>query len=135
MTVEELQEKRELVKSKVPTKCIPSVILHTRLMRCKSHRDQLRTHNKKLQNLSYDQERPLFNVQNTVVLCGLDAPPPAYVQETLSLGPKNAVLDRFDSKNVLAEVDGLLHFCAEKQISDDVITDINVKTLNYINAD
>ena len=85
-----------------------------------------------MSRLSEDQERPLFNVQNTVIVCGLETQPPAYVMETLSLGPKNAVLDRFDPKDVLAEVDELLHHCKEKQVSDETITDINVKTLNYI---
>ena len=52
--------------------------------------------------------------------------------ETLSLGPKNAVLDRFDPKDVLAEVDGLLYHCKKNKVSDEIITDINVKTLAYI---
>ena len=86
----------------------------------------------KLSNLSDEQERPLFNVQNTVIQCGIDTSPPSYVLQTLSLGPKNAVLDRFDPKMVLAEVDDLLHRWENDEISDEIITDINVKTLNYI---
>ena len=66
----------------------------------------MRTHNKKLQKLSEEQENPLFSVENTVILHGLDKTPPSYVMDTLSLGPKKAVLDRFESKNVLAEMDG-----------------------------
>ena len=68
----------------------------------------------------------------TLVLCGLETPPPAYVMETLSLGPRNAILDRFDPKDVLAEVDILLQHCKNKNVSDETITDINVKTLTYI---
>ena len=52
--------------------------------------------------------------------------------ETLALGPKNAVLDRFDPKDVLAEVDGLLYHCKVNNVPDETITDINVKTLTYI---
>ena len=52
--------------------------------------------------------------------------------ETLALGPKNAILDRFDPKDLLAEIDGLLHHCKVNKISDETITDINVKTLAYI---
>ncbi len=52
--------------------------------------------------------------------------------ETLSLGPKNAVLDKFNPKDVLAEVDGLMRHCKYNNVPDEVITDINVKTLNYI---
>ena len=33
---------------------------------------------------------------------------------------------------VLAELDSLLNFCKDNQVDDEVITDINVKTLAYI---
>ena len=52
--------------------------------------------------------------------------------ETLSLGPKNAVLDKFDLKDVRAEVDGLLDHCKNRKIPDEIITDKNVKTMNFI---
>ena len=58
--------------------------------------------------------------------------PPTYMMETLALGPKNAVLERFDPKDVLAEVDELLVHCKVNNISDETITDINVKTLTYV---
>ena len=80
-----LDEKRHDLQSNAPLKCLPSIALYTRETRIATRRKQLRTHNKKLENLSEEQERPLFNVQNTVVLCGLETPPPAYVMETLSL--------------------------------------------------
>ena len=107
-------------------------MLHTRISRSKVRREQLGTHNKKLNNLSEEQERPLFNVQNTVVLWDIDKPPPEYVMQTLSLGPKNAILDQFDPKDILAEVDQLLNHCEKKNTPDEIITDINVKTINYI---
>ena len=65
-------------------------------------------------------------------VCGTELAIPKFVMETLSLGPKSAVLDKFDPKEVLAEVDKLLAHCKENDISDDIITDINVKTLTYI---
>ena len=65
-------------------------------------------------------------------MCDLNITPPNYVLETLSLGPKNAVLDKFEPKDVLAELDGLINHCTENNISDQTITNINVKTLNYI---
>ena len=49
-----------------------------------------------------EQERPLFSVSNTVKLYELTKAPANYVIETLSLGPRNPVLDQFDSKEVLA---------------------------------
>ena len=102
------------------------------MVRQQTRREQLKTHNKKLENLSDEQERPLFSVKNTVVLCDIEQSIPGYVMETLSLGPKNAVLDKFDQKEVLAEVDKLLNYCKNNDVSDEVITDINVKTLTYI---
>ena len=129
---ENLHEKRRQLILVVPPKCMPSIAVHTRNTRVTTRRELSRKHNHKLTILSEKQERPLFNVQNTVVTCGLDTLPPTYVMETLSLGPKNAVLDRFDPKDVLAEVDGLLVHCESNGVPDETITDINVKTLTYI---
>ena len=62
----------------------------------------------------------------------LDNPLPKYVNDTLALGPKSATLDKFNEKDVLAELGGLLSHCKRYQVNNDIITDINVKTLNYI---
>ncbi|XP_066920782.1 uncharacterized protein [Clytia hemisphaerica] len=78
------------------------------------------------------QDKPLFNVKNTVLCYQLDSTPPKYVLETLSLGPKNSILDRFDQNDILAELDGLINYCKEKNVEDAIITDINIKTLAYI---
>ena len=74
----------------------------------------------------------MFNVQNTVVTCDLEKQPPGYVLDTLCLGPKNATLDRFNPKDILAELDDLLQFCKRNLVLNDTITDINIKTLTYI---
>ena len=70
-------------------------------MRMKTRQEQSKTHTKKLSNLSDEQERPLFNVKNTVQISDLEKTPPTYVLETLSLGPKNAVLDDLNPKTFL----------------------------------
>ena len=62
----------------------------------------------------------------------LEKQSPQYVLETLSLGPKNAVLDKFNPHDVLAELDMLLNVCKQEGVSNETITDINVKTLTYI---
>ncbi len=95
-------------------------------------RQQNMSHNKKLAAWSEEQERPLFSVKNTVIEYQLDNPLPAFVTSTLSLGPKNSVLDTFDQKEVLAEVDGLLSHCKNHNVSNETISEINVKTVNYI---
>ena len=56
------------------------------------------THQKKLDNLSKQQEHRLFNVHDTVRLFELDIHPPKYVLDTLSMGPKNPILNKFNKK-------------------------------------
>ena len=51
---------------------------------------------------------------------------PRYVLDTLALGPKNPVLDKFNEKEVSAEMDHLLNRLKSIGISNDVINDINV---------
>ena len=67
----------------------------------------------KLYKLSREQERPLFDIKNTVICCGLKSPP-KYVLDTLSLGPRNVVLEAFNQNDVLAELDDLLRFCKKE---------------------
>ena len=67
-----------------------------------------------------------------VILHELDVTTPKYVMDTLSLGPKNSVLEKFNPHDVLAELDGLLSFCKDNNVTDDVISDINIKTIAYI---
>ena len=127
-------DKISVLRDHTPTKCIPSVLFHIRYLRNELKTKTIETHCKKLQNLSLDQGKPLFRTENTVKWVDIDNPPPAYVIETLSLGPRSAVIDEFNPKEVLAEIDNLLRHCREngKFMMDDWITDINVKTVNYI---
>ena len=129
---EHLNSKRELVKQEIPHKCLPSVILHSRISQNQHRVDGQNKHNKKLHNLSQEQGRPLFNVKNTVRLFDLPVTPPAYVIETLSLGPRTPILNPFDPKEVLATLDGFLYDCKQHKVSDEMMTDINIKTINYI---
>ena len=52
--------------------------------------------------------------------------------DILSLGPRIAVIDVFNQNDVLAELDELLRFCKQRGVDDEILTDINVKTLTYI---
>ena len=87
---------------------------------------------KKLDNLSSEQERPLFHVQDTVKLFDIGIVPPNYIIDTLALGPKNPVLTKFDQKEILAEIHIVLSKLNERNVSNEVINDINVATLQYI---
>ena len=127
-----LTENRKQMSTALSRQLLPSIWLWSQVIISKQRRSQLLSHNKKLAALSEAQERPLFSVRNTVMECNLDIPLPHYVSSTLSLGPKNAVLDSFNEKDVLAEVDGLLYHCKVNKVAMETINDINVKTLNYV---
>ena len=123
---------RKAVVRYLPVKCLSSVLFHTRLIKRETGKKVRATHNEKLQSLSVLQEKPLLNVKNTVRVLVEDLTPPSYVLETLTLGPKHAILDRFDPKAILVEIDGFLSDCKKKSIPEETINDINFKTLNYI---
>ena len=126
---EKVAGKRGDVQKSIPEKILPSVAFHSRQSVREVRKLVKNTHQKKLLALSEEQERPLFNVKNTVTLHDLDEEPPLYVMETLSLGPKNAVLERFNPHDILAEVDDLLNHCKESNLSEDLISDINIMTI------
>jgi len=63
----------------------------------------------------------LFNVQTTVICYQLDAIRPKYVLETLSLGPKNSVLDNFEQNDILSELDSLISYCKDKEVDNGII--------------
>ena len=51
---------------------------------------------------------------------------------TLSLGQRNPTLGKFGENDVLAELDGLLKCCKVNNVNEDMIKDINIRTLTYI---
>ena len=122
------------MKLNIKSTLIPSVIFHTRYVLRELRQTQTTKLNDKLKRLSTEQGKPLFDVHNTVICHELEEEPPKYVLETLALGPKNSVLEKFDQKGVLAELDKLMNYCSEKGIEDDIVNNINVRTLNYIKA-
>ena len=111
---------------------IASVVLYSRMTVQNIHLEVTSTHQKKLDNLSKQQERPLFNVHDTIRIFELDIRPPKYVLDTLSMRRKNPILDKFNQKELLAEIDLLLNQLGKANGSNDVLNDINVATLKYI---
>ena len=105
-----IETKRSVLRDVVPVKLIPSIAL------------------------SRERQRPLFDVHDTVRICDEDIAPPRYVLDTLALGPKNAILDKFDPKETLAQIDSLLFNCKKGKVSGDIINDINVETFKYIKS-
>ena len=127
-----LDEYRDRLKLKLPVNYRPSAIIYTIDYLRKFRMKHLSILNNKLSRLSLEQDKPLFTVNNTVICYELDSRPPKYVLDTLALGPKNSILDRFDQNTVLAELDSFVTLCNENEVPDNVVTDINVKTLAYI---
>ena len=113
---------------------IPSVAQYSMAPVHRVHAVVLPTQKKKLENLSKQQELPSFNVYDTVKLSEIDLQLPRYVLDTLVLGPKNPVLDKFNEKEVSAEIDHLLNRLKSNGISDNVINDINVATPKNIRS-
>ena len=73
-------------------------------------------------------------IDNTVKVLDVSIQIPKYVMQTLQMGPRNPVLEKFNEKEVLSELDCFFKFCKENYIGDACINDINIKTLNYIKA-
>jgi len=131
-SLRKLDENRDKFKQKLPNYYIPSIILHCRYdLRLLREKQSLNL-NEKLRKLSNEQDSPLFNVHNTVICYDRDTDPPKFVMDTLALGPKNAVLEKFNQNNVLSELDNLLKFCKDKRVSEDLKTDIDIKMLAYV---
>ena len=93
-----LTKARRTFKEKLPIECRASVVLHTRYDIRLTKSKQSSNLDKQLSHLSKEQDKPLFNVKNTIICYQLESTPPKYVLETLSLGPKNSILDGFDQK-------------------------------------
>ena len=127
-----VDEKRSSLKARLPGKCISSVVFHSKRDRRVNKQTVSAKHEKKLINLSLDQEKPLFNVSNTVQFCDVSVNIPDYVKQTLAMGPRNPIMDTFDEKEVLVELDCFLKYCSKLPIPDATLTDINIKTLSYI---
>ena len=127
-----VNSKRNNLIQSVPNKCLPSVIFHSRHARKTNRQCVKLRHTKKLSVLSQRQNKPLFNVKNTIRVFEFDKHIPLYVKETLSLGPRNPILDKFNDKEVLTELDCFLKYCVDHNVPDPTITDINIKTLHYI---
>ena len=88
-------------------------------------------HKNKLLQMAERQGMPLFGIYDSVKVIDVEVPIPKYVLETLALGPKNPVLEKYNVKSTLAEVDGLLEFCESKECSPDMKNEIEAATIRY----
>ena len=123
---------RDALKFSVHRRYLPSIIVHSRLKVRMERNEVILTQSQKLDNLSKEQNRPLFQLHDTVRLLDVDVPVPKYVLDTLSMGPKNSVLTKFDPKCFLAEMDVLLNNLQNSDITNETINNINIATLKYV---
>ena len=70
-------------------------------------------------------------MRNLVKIIDVDIDIPKYGMETLALGPKNPILETFNSKPILAEVDSLLEFCESRIEEAEVKNNIECATAAY----
>ena len=68
---------------------------------------------------------------DSVKVIDVDIEIPRYVLDTLALGPKHPVLDKFDLKTSLAEVEGLLEFCEPKDCPTGMVNEIEAASTRY----
>ena len=76
-------------------------------------------HKWKLVCLSELQDRPIKENYKNVLVLDDDIQIPEFVMKCLSLGPKHPVLEKFNSNDVLTEIDCLLEHIEPKIIIDD----------------
>ena len=129
-----VNDTREKLRQILGHTLIASVVLYSIMKVQNIHLEVTSTHQKKLDNLSKQQEWPLFNVHDTVRLFKLDIHSPKYVLGTLSMGPKNPILDKFNQKELLAEIDLSLNWLGKASVSNDVLNDINLGTWKYVKS-
>ena len=132
MIKERKDERLKELKLLTPCVLIPSLVFYGYKESMNNWAYLMEKHEKKLKSLAVQQDRPLLVANNVLKLIDVDIPVPQYVIDTLSLGPKNPVLDTFDKNMVLAEVDLLLEFCEPKDVSEDTKNEIETATGAYI---
>lgn len=88
------------LESNIPEVLIPSIAKDRHKEATKIIQLLEKKYNKKLNILSEEQNKPVFNINESVKLLDVGIP--------LPLGPRSPVLDRFDKKDVLAEIDSML---------------------------
>jgi len=76
-SLEDLNTLRKNLKQNIQVKLIPSLYTRSDVHTFRKHLSA--KHNDKLFRLSKEQEKPLFNIKNTVICHGLEKMPPKYV--------------------------------------------------------
>ena len=100
-----LYAKGALIGDSVQNNLLPLILLYRRYEWISFRNKQALVHSNKLTNLSLDKDEPLLSENKLVINHGLNHDLPKYVRDSLLLGPKGAVLDKINPKNVLAESD------------------------------
>ena len=103
----DLHNSRILLVDSFPDAMLVSLSVFTRKDGREHYQKLKRNHDKKLQELSQLQEKPLRSSEKTVI-CEEGIELPSVVFNLLSFGPKHPVMTKFDSNGFLADIEGLV---------------------------
>ena len=101
-----------------------AVIHYSRLKRRLCTKQLTMRQQKKLENLAFEQEKPLNKVTNTIKILG-DLKIPDKIKEYLALSSKHPVRDKFDEMHFLADVDGLLRTMKTQGAENAKLDEVN----------
>ena len=107
---------RSLVQTKIPSILWGSIVHVLHYSHLIESLKLDKTHNDKLIRLSEQYDRPLKSSYENVKVLDNSIILPEYVQNCLAMGPKHPTLEKFKTKDVLAETDCLLEFLENKII-------------------
>lgn len=140
-SLRELTHDRDLnltkLKLEIPDVLIPSIASDCHKKAAKLIQLLEEKHNKKIDIPSEYQNKPCFNINESVKVSDEGITIPDFVKSSLSRGARSPMLDRFDKNDVLAEINSMLGF-TENQCTPFFrpfqINDIRNSTLAYVQS-
>ena len=93
----------------------------------------MKRHTRKLQDLSFDQDKPALNTTGYLkVLDNIEVP--HLVENVLRFGPRHPVAVKAKEKDLLANIDISIADCNSNNVDSKVIIKINALTVGYVNT-
>ena len=113
-----------------------SVWFHVRMKSLQTIEKLMKKHKRKLQDLSFDQDKPALKLVDTTgylkVLDKIEVP--QLVEKVLRFGPRHPVTVKAKEKHLLANIDILIADCNSNNVDSKVINKINALTVGYVNT-
>ena len=93
----------------------------------------MKKHKRKLQDLSFDQDKPALNTTGYLKVLG-NVELPQLVEKVLRFGPRHPVAVKAKENHLLANFDILIADCNSNNVDSKVINKINALTVGYVNT-